>query len=49
MECGISLRPIRSGSVHPNGKVERFRKTDKLELYAPQDLDDPELPDRLSE
>jgi len=32
-----------------NGKVERSQKTDKIEFYALADLDDPELPERLSE
>ena len=49
MDYGIKFRPIRPGSPHLNGKVERSQKTDKLEFYATQDLDDPELPDRLSE
>ena len=49
MDYGIKFRPIRPGSPHLNGKVERSQKTDKLEFYATQDLADPELPDRLSE
>lgn len=49
MEYGIKFRPIRPGSPHLNGKVERSQKTDKLEFYATCDLEDPELDNRLSE
>lgn len=49
MEYGIKFRPIRPGSPHLNGKVERSQKTDKIEFYAMQNLDDPELEDRLAE
>ena len=49
MDYGIKFRPIRPGSPHLNGKVERSQKTDKLEFYATCDLDDPDLEDRLAE
>lgn len=49
MEYGIKFRPIRPGSPHLNGKVERSQKTDKIEFYASVDLDDPELEYRLAE
>ncbi len=49
MEYGVKFRPIRPGAPHLNGKVERSQKTDKIEFYALQDLDDPELDDRLAE
>ena len=49
MKYGIKFRPIRPRSPHLNGKVERSQKTDKLEFYATQDLDDPDLADRLAE
>ena len=43
MEYGIKFRPIRPGAPHLNGRVERSQKTGKIEFYAMQDLDDPEL------
>ena len=49
MEYCVKFRPIRPGAPHLNGKVERSQKTDKIEFYAMQDLDDPELDDRLAE
>ena len=49
MDYGIKFRPIRPGSPHLNGKVERSQKTDKLEFYAAMDLDDPDLSDRLAD
>ena len=49
MEYGIKFRPIRPGAPHLNGKVERSQKTDKIEFYAMQNLDAPELEDRLAE
>lgn len=49
IEFGIKFRPIRPGAPHLNGKVERSQKTDKIEFYAMQDLDDKELDDRLAE
>ena len=49
MEYGVKFRPIRPGAPHLNGKVERSQETDKIEFYAMQDLDDPELDDRLAE
>lgn len=49
MEYGIKFRPIRPASPHLNGKVERSQKTDKIEFYAMQELEDAELEDRLAE
>jgi len=43
MDFGIKFRPIRSGSPHLNGKVERVQRTVKEEFYAAVDLGDPEL------
>lgn len=49
MAYGIKFRPIRPGSPHLNGKVERSQKTDQIEFYATTDLSDPKLDNRLSE
>ena len=49
MEYGIKIRPIRPDAPHLNGKVERSQKTDKIEFDAMQNLDAPELEDRLAE
>ena len=49
MDYGIKFRQVRPGSPHFNGKGECSQKTDKLEFYTTLGLDDPELPDRLSE
>ncbi len=49
MEYNVKFRPIRPGAPHLDGMVERSQKTDKIEFYALQDLDDPELDDRLAE
>jgi transposase InsO family protein len=49
MEWGIKFRPIRSGSPHLNGKVERSQRTDLDEFYSTVDLKDPELQLRLAE
>jgi len=45
----IKFRPIKPRSPHLNGKVERSHKTDLLEFYAVQDLQDPELAGQLDE
>ncbi len=45
----IKFRPIKPRSPHLNGKVERSHKTDLLEFYTIQDLNDPELDLRLAE
>lgn len=39
----IKFRPIKPGSPHLNGKVERSQKTDKIEFYATLDLSDKNL------
>ena len=49
MEWGIKFRPIKPGSPHLNGKVERSQKTDLQEFWATVDLENPELQDRLEE
>lgn len=47
MEYGIKFRPIKPGSPHLNGKVERSQKTDLEEFYPTVDLKTPDLADRL--
>jgi transposase InsO family protein len=49
MEYSIKFRPIKPGSPHLNGKVERSQKTDLEEFYPTVDLNDPNLEDRLEE
>ena len=50
MQCYcIKFRPIKPRSPHLNGKVERSHKTDLLEFYSAEDLNDPELGARLGE
>jgi transposase InsO family protein len=49
MEWAIKFRPIKPGSPHLNGKVERTQRTDLDEFYTTVDIRNPELPDRLSE
>jgi transposase InsO family protein len=49
MKWGIKFRPIRPGSPHLNGKVERSEGTDLDEFYSMVDLKDPELQLRLAE
>ncbi len=49
MEYGIKFRPIKPGSPHLNGKVERSQKTDLHEFYSTVDLKDPELANLLDE
>lgn len=49
MEYEIKFRPIKPGSPHLNGKVERAQKTDLDEFYSTVDLKSPDLEDRLQE
>jgi transposase InsO family protein len=48
MEWGIKFRPIKPGSPHLNGKVERSQKTDLYEFYSTVDLDAPDLDEQLA-
>ncbi len=45
----IKFRPIRPGSPHLNGKVERAQKTDLEEFYATVNLKDERLRDLLAD
>lgn len=45
----IKFRPIRPGTPHLNGKVERSQQTDRIEFWAIADLHDPKLPEQLEE
>jgi transposase InsO family protein len=47
MEYGIKFRPIKPGSPHLNGKVERSQRTDLEEFYSTADLKTSDLQDRL--
>lgn len=47
MEFGIKFRPIKPGSPHLNGKVERSQKTDKDEFYSTVDPDSDDLEEQL--
>ena len=50
MQCYcIKFRPIKPRSPHLNGKVEPSHKTDLLEFYSAEDLNDPEFGARLGE
>jgi len=49
MEYGIKFRPIKPGSPHLNGKVERSQRTDLEEFYSTADLKGSDLKDRLRE
>ncbi|HEY3487718.1 MAG TPA: IS481 family transposase [Gammaproteobacteria bacterium] len=49
MEHGIKFRPIKPGSPHLNGKVERSQRTDKEEFYATANLDLDDLQHTLPE
>ncbi|RKO68283.1 IS481 family transposase [Sphingobacterium puteale] len=49
MEWGIKFRPIKPGSPHLNGKVERTQRTDLDEFYSTVDIKDPDLPNLLSQ
>lgn len=48
-EHAIKFRPIRPGSPHLNGKVERSQQTDRIEFWATADLADPNLEEQLEE
>jgi len=49
MKYGIKFRPIKPGSPHLNGKVERSQKTDFDEFYSAIDLKASDLEDQLQE
>lgn len=49
MEYCIKFRPIKPGSPHLNGKVERSQRTDLEEFYPTVNLNDPKLEDLLEE
>jgi len=49
MEYCIKFRPIRPGSPHLNGKVERSQKTDLEEFYETVDINSPDIEDQLQE
>jgi len=49
MIYSIKFRPIKPGSPHLNGKVERSQKTDLDEFYPTVDLKTEDLEDRLQE
>jgi transposase InsO family protein len=49
MTYSIKFRPIKPGSPHLNGKVERSQKTDFDEFYSTVDLKADGLEDRLQE
>jgi transposase InsO family protein len=49
MECGIKFRPIKPGSPHLNGKVERSQRTDLDEFYSTVDIGSSDLEQQLQE
>lgn len=49
MNWGVKFRPVKPGSSHLNGKVERSQRTDLEEFYATVSLDSPDLPEQLQE
>ena len=49
MEQSIKFRPIKPGTPHLNGKVERSQQTDLQEFYETVDLSAPDLEDQLEE
>ena len=49
MEWGIKFRPIKPGSPHLNGKVERSQRTDLDEFYSTVDIGRPDLEQQLQE
>ena len=49
MEQSIKFRPIKPGTPHLNGKVERSQQTDLYEFYETADLSEPDLKERLEE
>lgn len=48
MDYSIKFRPIKPGSPHLNGKVERSQQTDLQEFYSTMDLDNPQLQNELA-
>ncbi len=49
MEWGIKFRPIKPGSPHLNGKVERAQRTDLDEFYSTVDIGSLNLEEQLQE
>lgn len=49
MDWGIKFRPVKPGSPHLNGKVERSQKTDLDEFYATVELKSSDLETQLLE
>jgi len=49
MDWGIKFRPIKPGSPHLNGKVERTQRTDLDEFYSTVDRNSPDLERLLQE
>jgi transposase InsO family protein len=49
MKWGIKFRPIKPRSPHLNGKVERSQRTDLEEFYAIEDINNPDLSEKLQE
>jgi transposase InsO family protein len=49
MEHAIKFRPIRPYSPHLNWKVERSRRTNRVEFYATVERRDPQLEAKLKE
>ena len=47
LEWGMKWRPIRRGTPHLNGKVERAQQTTLQEFYSVNDLGRPDLSDEL--
>ncbi len=43
MKYSIKFRPVKPGSPHLNGKVERSQQTDLREFYANTDLSNFEI------
>jgi len=48
MDCSIKFRPIKPGSPHLNGKVERSQQTDLQEFYSTADLAAIDIADELA-
>jgi transposase InsO family protein len=49
MTYSVKFRPVKPGSPHRNGKVERSQKTDLDEFYETVNLKSKDLEDRLQE
>ena len=49
MTYSIKFRPVKPGSPHLNGKVERSQKTDLEEFYSTTDINSPDMHDLLQE